>query len=64
MLAGERQYSACPHQSRSHRHDGGGVPGHRDQASARGGYIDVHLKGDRVDLTGKAVTITRGELTI
>lgn len=34
------------------------------QASARGGYIDVHLKGDRVDLTGKAVTITRGELTI
>lgn len=32
------------------------------QVSARGGYIDVHLNGASVDLTGAAVTVTRGEL--
>ncbi|OBH29215.1 hypothetical protein A5692_01965 [Mycobacterium sp. E342] len=34
------------------------------QVSARGGYIDVHLNGGRVDLTGGAITITREELTV
>ncbi|WP_082974729.1 hypothetical protein [Mycobacterium sp. E3247] len=28
------------------------------------GYIDVHLNGDRVDLTGGAVTITRGDVMV
>lgn len=34
------------------------------QVSARGGYIDVHLNGASVDLTGRAVTVTRGELAL
>lgn len=33
------------------------------QASARGGRLRVALRGDRVDLTGSAVTVLRGELT-
>ena len=32
------------------------------QASARGGRVEVHVRGDRVDLTGRAVTVTRAEL--
>lgn len=34
------------------------------QVSARGGRIDLHLRDGRVDLTGRAVTVTRGELAI
>jgi PhzF family phenazine biosynthesis protein len=34
------------------------------QASARGGFVDVAVKGDRVLLTGQAVTILRGELLV
>jgi PhzF family phenazine biosynthesis protein len=32
------------------------------QASARGGLVDVRVRGDRVALTGRAVTVLRGEL--
>jgi len=32
------------------------------QASARGGTLGVRLAGDRVKLTGHAVTVLRGEL--
>ena len=32
------------------------------QASARGGHVQVHVRGDRVDLVGRAVTVVRGEL--
>ena len=32
------------------------------QASARGGHVGVTVRGDRVDLTGHAVTVTRAEL--
>lgn len=32
------------------------------QASARGGHVQVHVRGDRVDLVGHAVTVVRGEL--
>jgi PhzF family phenazine biosynthesis protein len=32
------------------------------QASARGGIIQVHLAGDRVQLRGQAITILRGQL--
>ncbi|HYY77911.1 MAG TPA: PhzF family phenazine biosynthesis protein [Actinomycetes bacterium] len=32
------------------------------QASARGGVVGVRLAGDRVQLTGQAVTVLRGEL--
>jgi predicted PhzF superfamily epimerase YddE/YHI9 len=34
------------------------------QLSARGGRVDVRLRNRRVDLTGRAVTVTRGELVI
>ncbi|OSC18742.1 hypothetical protein B8W69_29380 [Mycobacterium vulneris] len=34
------------------------------QVSHRGGRIDLQLRDGRVDLTGRAVTITRGELAI
>jgi PhzF family phenazine biosynthesis protein len=34
------------------------------QLSTRGGRIEVYLRDGRVDLTGQAVTITRGELAI
>ncbi|WP_264049341.1 PhzF family phenazine biosynthesis protein [Mycobacterium parmense] len=34
------------------------------QVSARGGCIDVDVSGSRVDLTGGAVTITRGEIAV
>ena len=34
------------------------------QASARGGELLVHLIGDRVRLSGHAVTVLRGELTV
>jgi len=34
------------------------------QVSARGGRIDLRLRNGRVDLTGRAVTVTRGELAI
>lgn len=34
------------------------------QVSARGGRVDVRLRGDRVDLTGRALTVTRGALVI
>lgn len=34
------------------------------QLSARGGRVDVRLRNGRVDLTGRAVTVTRGELVI
>ncbi|HEX3732301.1 MAG TPA: PhzF family phenazine biosynthesis protein [Mycobacteriales bacterium] len=33
------------------------------QASARGGYVGVRLRGDRVELHGSAVTVMAGELT-
>ncbi|REK76147.1 PhzF family phenazine biosynthesis protein [Paenibacillus paeoniae] len=33
------------------------------QASERGGYVRVQLKGERVLLSGQAVTVLRGELT-
>ena len=32
------------------------------QASARGGIVQVHMKGKRVLLRGQAVTVVRGEL--
>jgi predicted PhzF superfamily epimerase YddE/YHI9 len=32
------------------------------QASARGGLLRVRLEGDRVRLSGQAVTVLRGEL--
>jgi predicted PhzF superfamily epimerase YddE/YHI9 len=32
------------------------------QASARGGRVGVRLDGDRVELSGRAVTVVRGEL--
>jgi PhzF family phenazine biosynthesis protein len=32
------------------------------QASARGGFVDVEVSGDRVFLTGQAVTVLRGEI--
>ena len=34
------------------------------QASARGGVVKVRLAGDRVYLSGQAVTVLRGELLI
>jgi PhzF family phenazine biosynthesis protein len=34
------------------------------QASARGGELQVKLRGDRVELGGHAVTVTRGELLV
>jgi PhzF family phenazine biosynthesis protein len=34
------------------------------QVSARGGRVEVHLRDDRVSLTGQAVTVTRGELAV
>jgi PhzF family phenazine biosynthesis protein len=34
------------------------------QLSARGGRVDMRLRGSRVDLSGRAVTVTRGELVI
>jgi PhzF family phenazine biosynthesis protein len=34
------------------------------QVSPRGGRIDLHLRDSRVDLSGRAVTVTRGELAI
>jgi PhzF family phenazine biosynthesis protein len=33
------------------------------QASERGGVVRVRLEGDRVHLSGQAVTVLRGELT-
>ena len=33
------------------------------QASRRGGMVGVALAGERVKLTGRAVTVSRGELT-
>jgi PhzF family phenazine biosynthesis protein len=33
------------------------------QASARGGHVGVRVVGDRVELTGRAVTVLRGDLT-
>ena len=32
------------------------------QASTRGGFVGVRIRGDRVDLRGNAVTVMRGEL--
>jgi predicted PhzF superfamily epimerase YddE/YHI9 len=32
------------------------------QASARGGVVKVRMMGDRVALSGQAVTVMRGEL--
>jgi PhzF family phenazine biosynthesis protein len=32
------------------------------QASVRGGYVDVRVRGERVELAGNAVTVLRGEL--
>jgi PhzF family phenazine biosynthesis protein len=32
------------------------------QASARGGYVRTRLRGDRVELSGRAVTVLEGEL--
>jgi predicted PhzF superfamily epimerase YddE/YHI9 len=32
------------------------------QASARGGYVRTHVRGDRVELGGRAVTVLDGEL--
>jgi hypothetical protein len=32
------------------------------QASARGGFVGVEVAGDRVLLSGQAVTVLRGEL--
>ena len=34
------------------------------QASARGGTVAVHLRGDRVVLGGSAITVARGELVV
>jgi PhzF family phenazine biosynthesis protein len=31
------------------------------QASARGGIVQIHVRGDRVRLGGQAVTVLRGE---
>ena len=33
------------------------------QASPRGGFVGVRMRGDRVDLRGTALTVLRGELT-
>jgi predicted PhzF superfamily epimerase YddE/YHI9 len=33
------------------------------QASARGGYVRTHVRGDRVELSGRAVTVLEGELS-
>lgn len=33
------------------------------QASPRGGFVGVRIRGDRVDLRGTALTVLRGELT-
>jgi len=35
-----------------------------EQASARGGVVRVELRGDRVGLAGRAITIARGELLV
>lgn len=35
-----------------------------DQASRRGGRIDVRVEGDRVYLTGKSVSVLRGQLLV
>jgi len=35
-----------------------------EQASPRGGELDVALMGDRVHLTGRAVTVVRGRLLV
>jgi len=32
------------------------------QASARGGYVRTRVNGDRVELSGRAVTVLDGEL--
>ena len=34
------------------------------QASVRGGHVGVHVRGDRVDLCGHAVTVLRAELLV
>ena len=34
------------------------------QASARGGVVGVRVRGDRVYLSGQAVTVARGELLV
>jgi PhzF family phenazine biosynthesis protein len=34
------------------------------QASSRGGYVHVQVRGDRVLLSGQAVTVLRGELAV
>ncbi|HPA73467.1 MAG TPA: PhzF family phenazine biosynthesis isomerase [Spirochaetota bacterium] len=34
------------------------------QASARGGVVDVSVRGERVLLSGKAVTVSRGEILV
>lgn len=34
------------------------------QASSRGGYLDVSLKSDRVEIAGSAVTVMKGEFLI
>jgi PhzF family phenazine biosynthesis protein len=34
------------------------------QVSARGGRVDLQLRDDRVDLTGQAITLARGQLAI
>jgi predicted PhzF superfamily epimerase YddE/YHI9 len=34
------------------------------QASARGGHVKIELRGDRVRLGGKAVTVLKGKLEV
>ncbi len=34
------------------------------QLSRRGGSVGIHLRGDRVDVSGQAVTVLRGELRV
>jgi predicted PhzF superfamily epimerase YddE/YHI9 len=34
------------------------------QASARGGVVRVHVRGDRIELGGRAVTVLEGRLAL
>jgi predicted PhzF superfamily epimerase YddE/YHI9 len=34
------------------------------QASARGGRVEVELRGDRVEIVGSAVTVSEGRILV
>ncbi|CAM3215127.1 Phenazine biosynthesis protein PhzF family [Mycobacterium colombiense] len=34
------------------------------QVSARGGRVEAHVRGDRVSISGRAVTVAQGELLV